>query len=54
VVARINPLRWMKEELPPAEKVLQNMIDRAQKFNVEKVKQQDLASASGPPDGEDG
>ena len=47
VVARINPLRWMKDELPPAEKVLQTMIDRADKFNVEKVKQQDLAKSHG-------
>src|SRR5262249_12843065 len=37
VVARINPLRWIKGELPPAEKVLQSMIDKAAKFNVEKV-----------------
>jgi ParB family transcriptional regulator, chromosome partitioning protein len=50
VVARINPLRWMKDELPPAEKVLQTMIDRAEKFNVEKVKQQDLSGAYGAPD----
>lgn len=47
VVARINPLRWIKDELPPAEKVLQTMIDRADKFNVEKVKQQDLAKSHG-------
>ena len=48
VVARINPLRWIKgDELPPAEKVLGTMLDRAAKFNLEKVKQQDLAGAYG-------
>lgn len=49
VVARINPLRWIKDEPPPAEKVLQTMIDRAEKFNVEKIKQQDLARSYGEP-----
>jgi ParB family chromosome partitioning protein len=48
VVARINPLRWIKgDDLPPAEKVLGTMLDRAAKFNLEKVKQQDLAGAYG-------
>jgi ParB family chromosome partitioning protein len=48
VVARINPLRWLKgDELPSAEKVLQTMLDRAGKFNVDKVRQQDLAGAYG-------
>jgi ParB family chromosome partitioning protein len=51
VVARINPLRWIKGEPPELEDVLKTMRDRAAKFNVEKVKQQDLASmAGGPPD----
>lgn len=49
VVARINPLRWIKGDLPPAEKVLQTMLDRAAKFNTDKVRQQDLAAAGGPP-----
>jgi ParB family chromosome partitioning protein len=47
VVARINPLRWIKGEPPPAEKVLKTMLDRASRFNVEKVKQQDLFGAFG-------
>jgi ParB family chromosome partitioning protein len=50
VVARINPLRWIKEEPPPLEDVLKTMRERAAKFNVEKVKPQDLAGAAGPPD----
>jgi hypothetical protein len=32
--------------------VLKTMRDRAGKFNVEKIRQQDLAGAGGPPDDE--
>jgi ParB family transcriptional regulator, chromosome partitioning protein len=50
VVARINPLRWIKGELPDTESVLKTMRERAARFNVDKVRQQDLAAAAGPPD----
>lgn len=50
VVARINPLRWIKGEPPPLEEVLKTMRERAAKFNVEKIRQEDLASAGGVPD----
>jgi ParB family chromosome partitioning protein len=52
VVSRINPLRWIQGDVPPAEKVLETMRERAAKFNVEKVKQEDLARAGGAPDEE--
>ena len=52
VVARINPLRWITGEPPPPEEVLKTMRERAAKFNVEKIKPQDLAGAAGPPDEE--
>jgi ParB family chromosome partitioning protein len=52
VVARINPLRWIQGEPPPLEDVLKTMRERATKFNVEKIKPQDLAGAAGPPDEE--
>jgi ParB family chromosome partitioning protein len=52
VVSRINPLRWIQGEPPPPEKVLAQMRDRAAKFNVDKVKQEDLARAGGAPDEE--
>lgn len=52
VVARINPLRWIKGEPPPLEEVLKTMRERAAKFNIEKIKPQDLAGAAGPPDEE--
>jgi ParB family transcriptional regulator, chromosome partitioning protein len=50
VVARINPLRWIKDEPPPLEEVLKTMRERVSKFNIEKIKPQDLAGAAGPPD----
>jgi ParB family chromosome partitioning protein len=50
VVARINPLRWIQGEPPPLEEVLKTMRERAAKFNVEKIKQEDLASAGGAAD----
>ena len=52
VVGRINPLRWMSDEPPPLEQVLKTMRDRAAKFNVEKIKPQDLARSGGVPDAE--
>jgi len=52
VVARINPLRWIRGEPPPLEEVLKTMRERAARFNVEKIKPQDLAGAAGPPDEE--
>src|ERR1700758_1881469 len=52
VVARINPLRWIKGDPPPLEDVLKTMRERVTKFNVEKIKPQDLAGAAGPPDEE--
>jgi len=50
VVARINPLRWIKGEPPPLEDLLKTMRERATKFNVERIKPQDLASTGGPAD----
>ena len=45
----MNRLRWIQHE-PLLEEVLKTMCDRAAKFNVEKIKPQDLAGAAGPPD----
>ena len=50
VVARINPLRWIKGEPPSLEELLKTMRERVGKFNVEKIRPQDLAGAAGPPD----
>jgi ParB family chromosome partitioning protein len=54
VVARINPLRWIKGEPPSAEKVIQQMGERAGKFNTERVKQEDLARMGGGVPDEEG
>ena len=53
VVARINPLRWIQGDPPPLEEILQTMTARAAKFNTEKIKQEDLASAGGAADDAD-
>jgi ParB family chromosome partitioning protein len=50
VVARINPLRWIQGEPPPLEEVLKTMRDRAARFNVDKIKQSDLANLGGAAD----
>ena len=52
VVARINPLRWIKGEPSSLEEVLKTMRERVGKFNVEKIRPQDLAGAAGPRDEE--
>ena len=52
VVARINPLRWIKDEPPPLAEVLKTMKERLAKFNVDKINQQDLARTGGAPDTE--
>jgi len=52
VVSRVNPLRWMNGEPPPLEQVLKIMRERAERFKVDKIRQQDLAGAAGPPDEE--
>lgn len=54
VVARINPLRFMKGELPSATTLLTQMRDRAAKFNVSNVKQDDLAKMGGGVPDEEG
>jgi hypothetical protein len=38
------------DESPPLEDVPKTMPERPMKFNVEKIKPQDLAGAAGPPD----
>lgn len=52
VVARINPLRWVRDQIPAVEQVLKTMRDKAARFNVEKVRPEDLAGLSGAPEEE--
>ena len=46
VVARVNPLRFMKV-MPPFDEALDDILKRAAKFNVESVKQEDIAATAG-------
>jgi ParB family chromosome partitioning protein len=49
VVARSNPLRFMKE--PPAlEDLLQTIRGKLERFNVDKVRQEDIVASGGAPD----
>ena len=50
VVARINPLRWKQGEPPPLDQVLKTMRDRAARFNVTRIRQEDLSRMGGAPD----
>ena len=53
VVARINPIRFSKATEFDFDEVMDRMIANAAKFNVERVKQEDVAKAGGaPPDEE--
>lgn len=54
VVARINPIRFSKSTEFDFDEVIDKMAASAKKFNVEKIKQEDVAKAGGgPPPDED-
>jgi ParB family chromosome partitioning protein len=51
VIARINPLRWSKEEHPDLDRTLDEMEKKASRFDVSKISPQDVAkSGGGAPD----
>jgi ParB family transcriptional regulator, chromosome partitioning protein len=52
VVARVNPLRFMKGAAPPFDELMATMTKRARGMNADKIKPQDLARSGGPPDAE--
>ncbi|MCK6549068.1 ParB/RepB/Spo0J family partition protein [Myxococcota bacterium] len=49
VVARVNPIRFVKGEPPGFDETIAKMIAAAQSFDPSKVRADQLASASGPP-----
>jgi ParB family chromosome partitioning protein len=49
VVARINPTRFSKASSFDFDEVLGKMIAAAKRFNVDKIRQEDVARAGGPP-----
>ncbi len=52
VVARVNPIRFSKSTDFDFDEVMDKMIGAAQRFKVDKVRQEDVARAGGPPDEE--
>ena len=50
VVARINPIRFHKGASPPYEDVIEKMLASARKFDVAKVKADQVATAGGAPE----
>ena len=50
VIARINPLRFMKGKAPPVETLLADMTKRARGMNVDRIKSEDIARTGGTPE----
>jgi ParB family transcriptional regulator, chromosome partitioning protein len=53
VVARINPIRFSKSTSFDFDEVMEKMAASAGKFNIDRVKSEDVTRASGPPADED-
>src|SRR5262245_11160817 len=49
VVARVNPLRFIKGEPPPMDELLPTMTKRAKGMDVAKIRTEDIARTGGPP-----
>lgn len=50
VVARVNPLRFMKGDPPPMDELFPQMTKRARGMNVDKIDPTDIARSGGAPD----
>ena len=50
VIARINPLRFMKGKAPAVETLLADMTKRAQGMKVDRIRPEDVARTGGPPE----
>ena len=53
VVARVNPIRFSKSTSFDFDEVVEKMRASAAKFNIDKVKQEDIARTGGAPDSSD-
>jgi ParB family transcriptional regulator, chromosome partitioning protein len=51
VVARTNPLRFIKGEPPPLEELLPSMTKRTRGMDANKIKTEDVARSGGAPEG---
>jgi ParB family chromosome partitioning protein len=54
VVARINPLRFMKGSVPPMDELFPSMTKRARGMNADRIKPEDVARTGGAPEGAEG
>ncbi len=52
VVARVNPIRFMKGNLPPLDDLLHTMTKRARGMNPDKIRPEDVARTGGAPEPE--
>ena len=52
VVARVNPLRFMKGSVPPFDELLATMTKRARGMDPAKIRGEDVARSGGPADGD--
>lgn len=52
VVARINPLRFIKGDLPSLDELLATMTKRAHGLNADRIRPEDLARSGGAPEEE--
>ena len=50
VVARVNPLRFIKGTPPPLDELLATMTRRARNMNVDKIRPGDVVRTGGPPE----
>jgi ParB family chromosome partitioning protein len=50
VVARINPLRFIKGEPPPLDELLETMTKRARGLDPARIKPEEIARSGGPPE----
>jgi ParB family chromosome partitioning protein len=53
VVARINPIRFSKATEFDFDEVMDKMIAAAGRFNVDRVRQEDVAKIGGAPPGDE-
>jgi ParB family chromosome partitioning protein len=53
VVARINPLRFIKGDPPGFDELMDTMTKRAGGMNADKIKPEDVAKSGGAPDAAD-
>ena len=49
VVARLNPLRFMKEP-PELEELIKTIRGKVERMNVDRIKQEDIVASGGTPD----